>query len=84
MNYSDEKHNRHRGIIPFGKAVKHSGFARVCPLCFKQWSEETAWLRETEFVGTELTQAGSTIVRRHDCGGEMLSAGRIERLPKAS
>lgn len=78
MNKTEQGQRHHKAMTAFGMEVEASGFGRVCPGCFHRWSDERQWLRETEFSGNEATEAGATAVRRHACGGEMLSAGRFE------
>ena len=59
----------------FGKAVSESGFGRVCPRCFRKWSDRAEWIRDTIVGKTEMTEAGRCGTRECPCGGRMLVEG---------
>lgn len=68
---------------PFGLAVAVSGFSRVCPRCYKQWSDEKKWLSDTAFVGSELrpiNKVGKIKIglRQCSCGGVMLTPDGVD------
>lgn len=76
--YSEVAHNKFNPHTIFGKAVAESGFGRVCPGCFKKWSNRPTWIHETLPGESVLTSAGRCGVRVCNCGGMTLTEGRSE------
>lgn len=77
--------NSYIGSSAFSRAVADSGFGRVCPKCYHQWSDKLTFMKETRVVGTEV---GCWLIKRrgseqpteirlpkriheHHCGGQM-------------
>lgn len=66
------------------------GVFRVCPRCQRAWPNEARWREDTQHAGTELRQKSYTSidgqrldavieleVRKHACGGETYSRGKL-------
>lgn len=59
--------NSYKGVSEFARAVSESGFGRVCPKCYQQWSDKLKFMTETKVVGTEV---GVWTIKRKVAVGE--------------